>query len=547
MCPPPGTDADEPVHGAVAADDGVHDDGDDGASDDGVHDDGGRDARDVLISGGAAAVLFLAIQLSLIAKRVPIGHDESVYLMKAREFASGMASADTDGYWAAYRAPGLPFLMSLPTRVFGESISMSRGVVALLGAGCIVATALLAGRLGGRLPGMVAPWLVLLTSAFTGYASLVLLDVPGTFFVLLAALLLERSTRDGVVVWWPLLLVPLACMAAVYMRFGATTNLAAAIAVVIAARADLLIVPARRVANAVRLGVVLVASGVLSFTVLVVPAMTGSRTSPLRLQRLRQEAKDISPWASYGDMADLLWPNGSRPEEAVTWLGLAVLVVGVVLTAVAVARGRYRRLAVAGAVGVVVWTVGLNYALAQLFANYIGLGAPFFALLAAPGWAYAFEAFGARTTSRRVVTAFALAIALVGSYQVLDETSYLVERNERYESLREAGRELRGVAGDRPCGLVTSYVQVAYYGGCSIVNFAIVQVGEYASEAPDRDGVFDLREIDRDQVFLVLVEDGKRQPEGDDLDELLGDAELLFEVPAKHPVTGYRIVDLGDS
>ena len=53
-----------------------------------------------------------------------------------------------------------------------------------------------------------------------------LLDVPGAAMGLGAMVLLERGTRSGFVRWWPTLAIPLVCLAAVYIRFGALTNLA---------------------------------------------------------------------------------------------------------------------------------------------------------------------------------------------------------------------------------------------------------------------------------------------------------------------------------
>lgn len=499
--------------------------------------------RSVLPSALTAAVVFLLIEFWLVAKRVPLGHDESVYLLRARDFAGFRAAGD--GYWAPYRAPGLPALLSIPMRLFGESISISRSIVALLGAACVVGIAWLVGRLAGTIAGAIAPWIVVMTSAFTSYASLVLLDVPGTLLVVIAALLIERATRYGRVDWWPAVLLPVVFVAAVYVRFGATTNLAAAMLAVLVPRADHLLAVGRRVESIRRLVVVGVASAGGAAAVLIVPALTGSRTSPLRIQRVRQDAKGLSTWASYGDTFDLFWPNGSRSGEAVTWLALSVLVAGAILTLIAALRGRHRRAALAGVVGFVAWIVGLNYALAQMFGNYLGLGVPFFALLAAPGWAYAYELVGSTQSRRAAAWALACAVAVVGCTQAMVAASDQVESQKTMQELRTVGGRIDQIAPNGRCGILTSYVQVAWYADCAISNFSIARIGYYADHDPAERGVFDLDETDGDQIYLVLLERGKRQPKGEDLERLLADAELVVDFPdLVPPVTVYRLVVL---
>ena len=387
-----------------------------------------------------------------------------------------------------------------------------------------------------------------MTSAFTAYASLVLLDVPGTLLVVVAALLVERATRRGSVDWWPALVLPVVCMAAVYTRFGTTTNLAAAILAVLVARADLLLAAGRRAQTLLRLAVVGGGSAVLSGVVLLVPQMTGSRTAPFRLQQVRQDAKGISIWASYGDMFDLFWPNGSRPGETFTWFALVVVVLGAGLTGLAAFRGRYRRAAVAGVVSVVVWAIGLNYALAQLFGNYIGLGAPFFALLAAPGWAYAFEVLAHSDRRRRAAVLVGATAAVVGSALGLHAGSDQVEPQRSQEQFRSAGVALGEITPDQHCGVMTSYVQIAWYSDCILANFSQLHVGYYADRNPQIRGVFDLDQVEPDQIYYVLVEKGKRQPTGEILDELLGDGEFVFGITeVKYPISVYRVIDLGSA
>lgn len=487
--------------------------------------------RSMLPSLVTAAAVYLVIQLWLVAKRVPIGHDEAVYLLRGRFLAGGTATGGGEGYWSPYRAPGLPALLSVSNRVVGESISLSRLVVVLFGVATIVATGYWVGRLAGRVAGSIAPWMVIMTAAFTSYGSLVLLDIPGTFLVLIAAIIVERSTVGGVVSWWPLSLLPVVAMAAVYTRFGAPTNLAAVIAAVVLCRADLLLAAGRRATAFIRLGVIGALTAVAVGAVLVVPALTQSRTSPLRLQRIRQERKEVSAFASYRDTLDLLWPNGSRTGEAFTWVGLVVIAIGIVLAIVAAVRGMYRRAVIAGAIGTVVWIVGLNYALAEMFGNYLGLGVPFIALLASPGWAFAYHHASLFSGGQRAAVAAASIIAILGSAQALTRATEQVEAQVKLEPLRSAGAAVNEVAPDQECALFTSYVQITWYADCVMTNFGVMQYGTYGAVDPQRRGVFDLDEIERDHLYVVLVDGGKRQPEGDRLETILGDSQTAITVP----------------
>lgn len=501
--------------------------------------------RSLMPSALTAAAVFLVIELWQVARRVPLGHDEAVYLLRSRFMAGSTAIGGHEGYWAAYRAPGLPALLSVPMRFVGESVTVSRAIVVLLGAGCVVATSWWVGRLAGRTAGMIAPWIVVMTGAFTSYASLLLLDVPGTFLVVVAALIVERSTARGEVDWWPLLLLPPVALAAVYVRFGAPTNLAAVIAAVLAARADLLLRAGRRTASLVRLGAAGLLTAVAVGSVLVIPAMTQSRTSPLRLQRIRQEQKEVSSFASYGDTFDLLWPDGSRTGETFTWLALAVVVVGSALTLVSAALGYRRRAAIAGIVGTSVWLVGLNYALAEMFGNYLGLGVPFFALLASPGWAWLHDRMSPHRDRRRVAVALASVVAVIGCTQAMVDAGEQVSNQEGFEFLRSTGAQINAIAPDQECAVVTSYVQVTWYADCVMTNFGVMQPGTYGAFEPQQRGVFDLDEIRADHIYVVLVERGKRQPEGEKLDTILSDSRPVIEVAHdRYPVEVRVIVDV---
>lgn len=488
--------------------------------------------------------VYLVIEAAMLHKRVPLGHDEAIYLLRARAFADGLGSSKLD-YWAPYRAPGLPFLMSVPMRVMGESVTVSRGIVVLIGAGVVVLTALLVKRLAGTTAALFAPWLVVLTSAHVSYASLILLDVPALFFALVTVLVLEHSTRAGRVTWFPALLLPVGCLIATYVRFGASTVLAAGFAAVLFSRADLLLERTHRLTNLLRLAVVGVACAGASAAVVLVPWMTGSEVAPIQLQHSRQVDKGLSGWSSYRDMIDIWWPDGSRSGEAFSWVALAVIVVGVALTGIAAWRGHGRRAAVAGAVAVLVWVVGLNAALAQLFGNYVGLGTAFVVLLAAPGWGWAYQHTVVVPAAQRVFLVAACSIAVVGSALAYHAAANQVGQQGVYELYRASGVRLDEVSVNGRCGVMTSYVQIAWYSDCHLVTFVDgsdrVAPGTFRTEVSL--DLFPARHVDADEIFVAVANRGKRQPTGGELEDLLLGGELLSTID--HPTRAVQVWHFG--
>ncbi len=506
--------------------------------------DRGDDGRwSVVASAGTAATVFLIIQFYEIARRAPIGHDEAIYLLRARQFARGAGEGSGLGYWASYRAPGLSMILSVPMRVFGESVSLSRAVVALFGAGTVVLTAMLALRLGDRRAAVVAPWVVLIAGPITSYAHLLLLDVPGAFFGTLAGVLLAYSIRDGEVAWWPALSIPVVITIGTFVRFGMVTNAGAILAAIVIANARPLWRATVRTANLVRVATVAALSGVGALLVLLVPGVTGSNEAPYLAQRAFRDAKGLSLWASYGDFADLVWPNGSRRDEAFTWFTLALIVIGIVLTVGFAIAGRRRLLAVTGALSTVFIVVGLNFGLGQMFGNYLGLTIPFLALLVAPGYAGLFDLAAGRERRRRTVFVAGALVAVLGAASVFDTASGRVDGLSGLEVYRATGSALDRSAPDG-CGVVASYVQVAYYGDCALITYTPIWSPEAGSELRTSVSPSDFPDatVVPDQLFAVLARNGKRQPRDEALDAFLDGATLVAEVD--HPSRPTRIYRL---
>lgn len=119
---------------------------------------------------------------------------------------------------------------------------------------------------------------------------------------------------------------------------------------------------------------------------------------------------------------------------------------------------------------------------------------------------------GWRHVTARAVT-FGLAMLLLGSMTMsVEEAQRRVEgRSIATTTVEAAAAEMREMSGDGSCGVVTSYFpQITYYSGCSTGWFRSPLEPE---EALDR--------VHGDNRFLLLVEEGKSQPTGDDLSAFL--------------------------
>jgi hypothetical protein len=74
-----------------------------------------------------------------------------------------------------------------------------------------------------------------------------------------------------------------------------------------------------------------------------------------------------------------------------------------------------------------------------------------------------------------------------------------------------SAEHIRETSGDSDCGVMTSYLpQVTYYSACFTTPFRTHLDGEEA-----------LSRVEGEELFMLLVEDGKRQPEGLELEDLI--------------------------
>ena len=106
-----------------------------------------------------------------------------------------------------------------------------------------------------------------------------------------------------------------------------------------------------------------------------------------------------------------------------------------------------------------------------------------------------------------------LAVLLIGSLAM--SASYVRRAVESRKvatvPIELAAEQLREIAGDGNCGVMTSYQpQITFYSECDTQPFRTYLEPDEA-----------LGRISGEELFMLMVEDGKRQPEGEDLAELL--------------------------
>lgn len=106
-----------------------------------------------------------------------------------------------------------------------------------------------------------------------------------------------------------------------------------------------------------------------------------------------------------------------------------------------------------------------------------------------------------------------LAVLLIGSLAM--SASYVRRAVENRKvgtvPIEMAAQQLRAIAGDETCGVMTSYQpQITFYSECDTQPFRTYLEPDEA-----------LSRIRGEELFMLMVEDGKRQPQGADLTELI--------------------------
>jgi hypothetical protein len=437
---------------------------------------GGAFARwEWLALAGIVLGYLLVVALS-IRRGPPLGWDEAVYSLRARDFAAG----DPWGrYWDSFRAPGLPWVLSLFWGLGGHP-TVFRAVVAGFGLLLVLVAWLLARHLFGPRAGLIAAAGVALSPPLLLAATQVWPDVPGAALGLAAVTVFVLATGGERSSWWMLTLVP-GVAAATFLRFGAPLPIAIGLLVVAGWRRRMLL---RYPAPAI---VAALAATAAVAVILALPALTGGKASPLAAIS-GFEGSSSSGFADYADLA----------HQVVGPAAVVLALVGVAAGFGWASRGEIDRGALSAAV-----VAGLATAVALALVlhgevRYLAPAYPWLWVAAAPG----LQRLTALVPGRaRTVTAAVLVVVLSAAAVGLAR-----ERNRdlgaETATVRRAAEEITVLADGRPCLVVASRVpQVMWYSACESTTFDLDEV-----RLPARPGTV---------TFMLWVGGDRRQPEGD--------------------------------
>lgn len=438
-------------------------------------------------------VAYTALSVALIAQGAPFGHDEAVYSLRARHLTQ---DATPVFYWSAYRAPGLPFI--LQSAWLGPATEpFLRLLVAAFGVPLIVSTWIVGRTLIGIRVGLVAAAGVALTPTVLGAATQVWPDIPGAALGMAAiGLYTWAISRQRVSRW--VLVVPVLVFFSTMLRFGAPIPIAIGLA-------GITLWGWRHALLSWRL---IAATAILTFvaavSVLFVPALTGwaqigdpiapyAAISALTASR-------TSPWYQslfdYWRFRDLL-VGGFVSGAMMVGVGVGIVV--------AIQRSRIQR-------GFLT-SLGIGVATALALAWFLH-GEPRYLAPMFP-WIWIASAVGlvalVPRLDRRTMIAAAVLLAVVFTADSYDRSGLQNDFNaSQYQRIKGAARMIDDATEDEACSVLSSYTsQVGWYSHCLTRRLEVDEVVVDSPWFPDG------------PRYLYLVEGGKRQPEGDVLDEYL--------------------------
>ncbi len=469
---------------------------------------GGAFARWEWAALAGVLLVYLVVVVLAIRRGPPLGWDEAVYSVRARDFVDGAAPRH---YWDAYRAPGLPWVLSLLWG-WGSHPAVFRLAVAAFGLGLVVVTWLLARHLFGPRPGVVAAAGVALTPPLVLAATQVWPDVPGAAMGVLAIALFVWATGGERPSWWMTVLVPVAATAT-FLRYGAPLPIAAGLLVVAVWR--------RRLLLRHPLAALVTALGATAAVVVVltVPQLTGAGSSPLGAVGSADQA-----FAGFGDYLMLI-------HQVVGPAAVVLALAGMVAAFAWSGReGIDRGALLAASAAALVTAVGLAVVL-HGEVRYLAPAYPWLWVAGAPGLERLSRAL---PRAIRPVLAFVVVGALAAT-AVAGARERNRDSGTEFTAVRHAAEFIAEQAAGRACLVVASRVpQVMWYSGCDAVPFDLDEV-----RLPSRPET---------AVFMVLIGGDRRQPEG----ELLaayraaaGEPSLIIEgrrrveiYPLREPATG---------
>ncbi len=437
--------------------------------------------------GGVVLVVLVLVLLPLILDGGTLGHDESAYGVKARQWLEGTPGSG----WAPHRGTGMSAYGYLVLALGGEEAGLR-----LLGLGGALALAAGSWALGRHMAnprvGAIASIGVIAGPAVLRRSTEYLSDVPAAALLVFCMVIVWREFNDREAPTYGLFWVLPLALGAFYLRYQSALSLALIAMVVL-----LLWWPKIRQ----RPGPVgwMVVLGLLGLVPHIVQSidLTGSPWGIL----LNTSSGAVRAYVGEG-LGDYAGQIGWHLGGYVGPIALVAAVVGVITTwRSPETRRRYLFLLVPALVQVL--ALGL-----------ISHGEPRFiffplALVVVAG-AMAIDIWiSERTTTWPCALAWAACVLLVGSLALsaAGGRESVDSRSASNEPVELASLEVMDRAGGQSCGVLTSYTpQVTFYSRCAS---AIFEIGPGPEEHFDRLGG-EIR-------FMVLIENGKRQPIGSEL------------------------------
>ncbi|MDH5421547.1 MAG: glycosyltransferase family 39 protein [Acidimicrobiia bacterium] len=472
---------------------------------------------EMLVLGGIG-FLFALICVWLVARGAPLGHDEAVYALKARTLSEGTTSAF---FWNDYRAPGLPMILALIGRYVSSDASMRLGVV-VFGGLTILLTWLIGRKLFDGQVGLIAAAGLAFSPVVVASASSVWPDLPGTALGLAVLAVLIFSTHRDKVSWWVLVAAPLS-IAATLVRFGAPIPIGIGAVAVAVWRWE---VVRRSLPQVAALGML---TALPVWAMLGTSRFLGTAMSPLDAIASLDASNDFPFYQGlldYAKMADflVLHPSG------------ILLVVGMIFGLITALGKAARDKSFLLSAGVAVVTVLVLALTLHGEYRYLTPAYPWLWISAAVGLSAA-----SRSMSRAYVRSGAIALLVLAIVGGASDGGVEVEKNkERFPDIRTAALQLDDMTADGECGVITGYIpQVAWYSRCITTNYSNSEVRLTSTSFPEDP-----------RLYLLLVQDGKRQPDGAILDGYLAKvAGDCFEVgePDDGPFRHVRVCPLANS
>jgi hypothetical protein len=448
------------------------------------------------LSSALSLIIVLAALIPLVIGGETLGHDESAYALKARSWLEG--TPDTG--WSLHRAPALSVYGYLILAAGGEEAALrSIGVLAL--AGLAGATWWLGARMLRGAVGPLAAIVVVAGPAIQRRATEYLTDIPSAALLVVCMVIVwrEYEERTGGPSFRLLWLLPFA-WGAFYLRYQSVLAFG-----LIGLSVLVLWWPKVK-----RKPVPLLATALLGLVGLIPHfAFSTSETgSPLGIIGITGSAGGreylgeglvdyalLSGWHLFGLLGlpvvvSFVWwsiDSWSTRGDRLKSSFLAIPAVGQVLTLGVLSHGEAR------------------FIFFPMALMSIGAVAGFIDL--SSRWSSPVRA-GTRLALISLLIG-SLALSIAASRRAVDSR---IRSNEPIELSAEFVGE--GIEG-RECAVLTSYApQVTFYSECHTDIFRA-----------ELDAESSIARMDGGEKFMILVEDGKRQPTGDDLNALIARTE----------------------